>query len=195
MNQVVDVEFKHHAPQIDSGVSHYDMHRTIAGFEELPEERRLFAMVWKDFSSMSTVRVRMNPDRVSYLAAALDQPLTPIAPPDLSKDSTFRFVITVNPVVRQREGERRISRRSPDIDAAGDWMLSRLEAGGFEVLDLSGSFLRDLRVKKQKDVVVLQRARFAGELRVIDPEKAAHVFHQGIGRGRGFGLGMLILFR
>ena len=76
-----------------------------------------------------------------------------------------------------------------------NWLLSRLQGSGVELLDVAVSILPALRFHKGKRPrqVTLVRSAFAVQARLEDPEAFSHVLLNGLGRGKAFGLGMAVL--
>ena len=134
--------------------------------------------------------------------------------PVLPKDARFGFSLRVNPTVSQpqpkgKRGVRRDVLMSAKRDAAAplrpeereeralNWLRTKLERCGAE-LDTGLSQLLDydqlrLRRKGQTQRATLSYIDVEGVLSVRDPDALQAALVSGIGHGRAFGLGLLLL--
>ena len=135
----------------------------------------------------------------------------------LAEGQEYVFRTTVNPVKAQAgkpdaAGKRGRGKIVPLVGAAArtEWFVQRAPRWGFEVplssvqppaggpawaLETRGS--QRLRFSKRdgKKQVVLQTVTFEGSLRVTDAEQFRRALTQGVGRGRGYGCGLVSLAR
>jgi CRISPR system Cascade subunit CasE len=81
-----------------------------------------------------------------------------------------------------------------------EWLKRKGEQSGFEILNLQFDKGEKEKVSKKKDMKVLHdldllQVHFTGILRVTDTEAFKKAYTQGIGSGKAFGCGMLLLAR
>lgn len=140
---------------------------------------------------------------------------TPVAGVDWTRLPSAQAATTVAVPVRRRPGQRvrwalignptrsthtgcspdgapvgrGVRRGVHDPRMARDWLLRRL-AGALEVTDVTG---RRLPAARGAGGLVLTRWMWAGHGAVRDPDALAVLLTQGVGRGKAFGCGLLVL--
>ena len=122
----------------------------------------------------------------------------------LIKGQQYRFRLAANPVVTARceDGKRRrlpLVREHEQIS----WLTNRSEQIGasFLTTDSDGTAIpavtvtedKTLRFRREKQTVTLARVQLDGVLTVTDPKLLADALVRGVGKGKGYGLGMLTL--
>lgn len=116
-------------------------------------------------------------------------------PGNLLAHEAYRFKVIVNPT-RRGNASRRLE-PVKGRDAIEEWFAERAAASwGFRIdrAHLQVDRVEVLRFRdKQQHPVTLAQAHIQGLLQVTDPERFSSSFHQGIGRGRAFGCGLLQL--
>ena len=116
--------------------------------------------------------------------------------------ATYRFRLTANPskTIRTEAGER----KQAGLLSAADqtkWLTERAEKNGFSVSDPESSDSPAfqitskglLRFNRGRRTVTLARAQYDGVLTVTDPDQLRRALVDGIGRAKGFGMGLLTL--
>ena len=185
---------------ITTAADRYAIHQDLARhFEHQDVGRVQFAEAPSD-GTRRTVMVR------TERPSSGDVGWMPVSPPALNDDgllaagARFRFVIEFNPVKaailpEQLRGRgKRVGITRPE--EAGDWLRARLEASGFVVdARLSVQNLPSLSLRKPAGghPMVFVRHRAAGVVEISDTALATALYRGGIGKGRAFGLGMLVL--
>lgn len=122
----------------------------------------------------------------------------------LIKGQQYRFRLAANPVVTARceDGKKRrlpLVREHEQIS----WLTNRSEQIGasFLTTDSDGAEIpaitvtedKTLRFRREKQTVTLARVQLDGVLTVTDPKLLADALVRGVGKGKGYGLGMLTL--
>lgn len=111
---------------------------------------------------------------------------------------TYRFDVTVNPVIRNPETKKIEPVRNPGEIAR--WFLKKAPAFGFAIEPQSlevqnihvDKFEKSISGKSgEKKFVTLEKARLTGILSVTDKECFIKSVYGGIGRGKAFGCGLL----
>jgi len=97
--------------------------------------------------------------------------------------------LAVPPDRRAEERQRIIHEELPR------WLSKRGERHGFTLEDCAVQSFEILRVRKDAHEITLSVADFSGRLRVTDPDALKVALCSGIGHGRSFGLGLMLLRR
>ncbi|HRW18495.1 MAG TPA: type I-E CRISPR-associated protein Cas6/Cse3/CasE [Dermatophilaceae bacterium] len=128
----------------------------------------------------------------------------------LSDGETWRFRLTANPVRVVSRGEGARGRVSPHrtINHQLSWLLERsgklgvdfpANSLGVPEVAVRGRGLATFRRRsaagagERVDRVALTTVTYEGVLRVVDPELLVAAMRSGIGRGKGYGCGLLTL--
>lgn len=116
----------------------------------------------------------------------------------LTKGQEWMFRLTANPVRSQRvPGGRGKRFGHVTVVQQEEWLQSRGESWGVEVLTASVVDRRRLAFNRQSDgqarTVTLDVATFDGSLRVANPDALRSALTAGVGRGKGYGCGLLTL--
>ncbi|WP_245549911.1 type I-E CRISPR-associated protein Cas6/Cse3/CasE [Gordonia effusa] len=117
-------------------------------------------------------------------------------------DSSYAFRITGNPTrtLTDDKGKRVVGHQT--VAHQRQWLVDKGVTNGFEVvtssadpdalaLELSERGVEQFR--RQSSEVRLTTVRFDGELKVTDPNALRRALCHGIGRGKGYGCGLLTL--
>ncbi|MDP3187980.1 MAG: type I-E CRISPR-associated protein Cas6/Cse3/CasE [Limnobacter sp.] len=105
---------------------------------------------------------------------------------------TYMFRVTVNPIRRRESAEFPIIEKQEAIT----WFTQKATAWGFEVqpTGIEIDSMNPIHFEaKEKHIVTINQAKIRGALRVVDREKFIHSAKNGIGRGKSFGCGLLLL--
>ena len=110
------------------------------------------------------------------------------------------FSCFVNPTKAVRGGELgERGRRAPihpgDQVRMGEWWTSQGERGGFEPLATTVVSSRKMSVTKRGRKFSVVGAELSGRLLVSDAERFRETLRYGVGRERGFGCGLLLVWR
>jgi len=133
-----------------------------------------------------------------YFLAA--EPETKKYNPAFTQDQRLQFRLFANPTRKidtksGPDGRRRHGKRVPvSSDQLDNWLVSRAQAGGFEVDNESlviqpGYSYINKECKGQGKR--LRSARYDGILKVLDPEQLRETLVSGIGPAKAFGFGLL----
>jgi CRISPR system Cascade subunit CasE len=125
-----------------------------------------------------------------------------IAPSFLSH-RYYAFDLRANPVKclvqRNEKGERsRHGKRVPLVqpDELRDWIDRKGQAGGFRIAvdkPLEIGPVAKSHFRKKEQAACHGGVQFRGLLEVTDPKKFTETYYAGVGSGKGFGFGMLLL--
>ncbi len=135
--------------------------------------------------------------------------------PQLQPGQCYRFNVRLNPTRSEKvvngRGKRQdyvISRlhqlQVPTSQRAAErqrivheelpqWLRARGETRGFMLEQCAVESFEVQRLRKGEHAVTLSTTEFSGGLTVVDPEKLSVVLREGLGHGRSFGLGLLLL--
>lgn len=105
---------------------------------------------------------------------------------------TYQFRVTVNPVRRRESTEYPIV----DKQEVVTWFTEKATAWGFEVQPAAIEIdsMNPIQFEaKEKHLVTVNQAKIRGALRVVDRDQFIHSAKNGIGRGKSFGCGLLLL--
>lgn len=103
------------------------------------------------------------------------------------------FRLVANPVEMvgdNRKGEVRKRRVITGPDRLTRWLAFQGERGGFRLHDCSISRSRNWMPKNPKGIRIVAH-EFRGVLEVTNEERFNQTLYNGIGKGKGFGLGMI----
>ena len=110
----------------------------------------------------------------------------------------FDFLLEANPTKSLLPGEnaeKTRGKRAGIVDAgqAESWLRRKALAGGFELLECDVDPMQGLSFTRKGQSLYFTRMFFRGRLRVTQPT----IFNQtrgcGLGRGKAFGMGLLVL--
>jgi CRISPR system Cascade subunit CasE len=103
----------------------------------------------------------------------------------------YGFELRLNPVKREKGGGKLVPIRGRENLL--EWLCAKSESWGFttnrERLQIQSSGVQSFG--KQNDQVIQNTATFIGTLQVTDRPLFIKSFEEGIGRGKGFGFGLL----
>lgn len=123
--------------------------------------------------------VRLNPTRSEKIAG--------------SRGKRQDYVMSRLHQLQVPNARRAVERQRIVHEELPQWLRARAETRGFRVERCSVERFEILRTQKKEHAVTLSTAEFSGDLQVVDAEKLSSVLQQGIGHGRSFGLGLLLL--
>lgn len=109
----------------------------------------------------------------------------------IEKGRVFRFAVDAIPTVKETTSGR--SRQIVGRDACLEWLNKKLSERGADILAADETDVFSVRIGKSGCDFSRRVSRFAGTLRVDDPDLLGKAFLCGIGKGRAFGFGMLNL--
>lgn len=122
----------------------------------------------------------------------------------LIRGQQYRFRLAANPVVTTlcEDGKKRrlpLVRENEQLE----WLTARSEQIGVNLIatDIDGNEHpsvtitedKKLRFRRKQQTVTLARVQYDGVLTVTDPKLLADALVRGVGKGKGYGLGMLTL--
>ena len=107
----------------------------------------------------------------------------------LEGGASHRFTTTVCPTKRNPDG-RRIPLTTPDD--VSSWLVRQL-ADAADVARVTVDAVRPLRFRKRGAAVTLNAVDVIGVLTVKDVESMRRVLTGGLGRGKAYGLGLMML--
>lgn len=169
-------------------IDDYTIHRLV--YDIFPEKERTFLYYQYPYATRGGTRI---------LLLSTEQPKVPNlgtitskqVPTSFLERNYYGFKVRLNPVIRSRNQARSIIGKEELIS----WFLSKQERWGFQV-DPDRLELTDIgvtRIQKSDNTLIFNECTFSGVLRVEDKDLFMRSFTQGIGRGKGFGFGLLQL--
>jgi CRISPR system Cascade subunit CasE len=191
----------------------YDMHRTVmrAFPETLPEDERVLYRLDSQPRSgqlLLLVQSQTAPDwawlvEQDYLLPAdpysrLENPAVKVVILALQPDQTLHFRLRANPTKRlMRDDPERKLKKGQRIGLLKEadqqaWLANKAQDGGFAVLgaSITSEGFNGGRTREQHKFNHLA-VRFDGLLQVTDPDQFLETLRCGLGRGKGFGFGLL----
>lgn len=120
----------------------------------------------------------------------------------IDEGSRYLFRVVGNPTqtLTDAKGKRIVAHRT--VEHQRNWLVGKGALNGFEIAASSagdGALALELGdrsvegFRRQDSTVHLTTARFDGELVVSDPDLLRHALTNGIGRGKGYGCGLITL--
>jgi CRISPR system Cascade subunit CasE len=189
----------------------YDMHRTImrAFPFTIPEgERVLFRLEENSISDYSAdvvlVQSTIQPDW-NFLnqrqGVSLHGEVKDISGLTFHAGGIYQFSLYANPVVtpfvQGKSRGKRVAITNPDEQIA--WLERKGTQSGFKLHNATTSpvsnkwILKPRGEGKPRNKITIHRVAYSGALTVTDPEKFRATITKGIGRGKGFGCGMMVM--
>ena len=113
-----------------------------------------------------------------------------------SAGQVFSFDLLAHPSKKQKQvdgNSKRVFLRTAEERAA--WLARQGEKCGFRVAGLYEEAPYDMHGKRSTGTMKLRVVRMKGQLQVVDAEKFAASYQNGIGPEKAYGLGMLLLSR
>ena len=112
---------------------------------------------------------------------------TPVLPPGASAGAHFQFVLEANTSFREPGGGSRRGLRD-ELDRRS-WLVRRAETAGFGLVRVSVRPLGAVRGGR----AVFEAVSFEGILRLAEPALLARAVENGIGQGKAYGFGLLLM--
>lgn len=106
----------------------------------------------------------------------------------------LHFRLCANPTaIKTFDNGKRKRLAITDPEGQQEWLKRKLEQAGTQ--PLSAHLLREdwLKPRKEKHAITLYSATFEGRLRVLEQDTLLETLRDGIGRAKGFGMGLLSL--
>ena len=103
----------------------------------------------------------------------------------------FNFVLTANPVVRQNKKCRAITEEKDLVR----WIVKKGKQHGFTICSLSIGKPSLIQFKGKTGKQTHNKVVFKGKLKITSTEDFSQTIRKGIGKGKSFGFGMLLLSR
>lgn len=109
--------------------------------------------------------------------------------------ASFRFDMIVNPTKKKGSPEVKNSKRVflRDPSERLDWLHNKAEKNGFEIESVKEIRTLLLVGKKNSHTINTVATRYAGVLTVSDSDLFKRAWESGIGAGKSYGAGMLLL--
>jgi CRISPR system Cascade subunit CasE len=175
--------------------SAYEMHRFIMSAfpDDLNDERILFSSQKDGVLIQSPIMPNWDKSKTKY--DFIDSFAVKSFDPDFNKDQLLRFRIDVNPTEKIRvPGKNNCIIHSinsePEIIK---WMIRKGDSGGFKIANLIIRRISKENTYKKDQCITFGTALLEGRLKVADPVLFAETMKNGIGRSKGFGMGMLMV--
>lgn len=184
----------------------HDMHRSImSGFvhTETPNAREekgvLYRLIPGERDLSLYVMSKEYPDWSKLSEGFIPVPGSPKDINGITKSfvsgSGFRFDLLAaasKKVPRENANSRRVMLTSPE--ERGKWLMNKAEQHGFKILWVREDGQSKAFVRKNNGLAVHTGVKFRGELEIINEDKFQKAFCNGIGAGKAYGMGMLMLF-
>jgi CRISPR system Cascade subunit CasE len=171
----------------------YEMHRTLcrpfSDALKTNKERLLWRVEPMRGDPVVLIQSHTAPDLGAFETGYLLDARSKEFDPQLVVGQKFRFRLKANPTVT-KAGKRHALY---DVEEQLEWLRTRLDRGGFELLGAIVSHTERLEARVDGKKIVLGIALFDGHLKVADAELARQKLELGLGHGKGLGLGLLSL--
>lgn len=95
-------------------------------------------------------------------------------------------IVRTNPMSGRREPIR-------DPQKQTEWLARQFDRNSLNLVDSSVRTNRALRFQRGRQTVTIQATLVEGTLDITDPRDAVHALLTGMGKARGYGMGMLLL--
>ena len=113
-----------------------------------------------------------------------------------TKDSVFSFRLFASPVKKvQREGKNSAKVFLRDPAERRGWLERKAASSGFSILSVSEVSQTKVRGSKKGSQIYYTGVLFSGTLRITDADRFWNAYCKGIGPGKAYGLGMLMIGR
>ena len=182
-----------------------DMHRNI--MKAFPEEnvtrkeaRVLYRLMTVENRPVLFVLSGDLPDWSRVPGLSLYRGMPPRAYDDIQSaflsGRTLRFSLRASPCKKMPgdgKNSKRVFLRTPEERKA--WLIRKAEQNGFLLLQMSETAPDVLRGSKGDNTFYYRTVVFEGVLRITDTVRFTTAFENGIGPGKAYGLGLLLLMR
>jgi CRISPR-associated protein Cas6/Cse3/CasE subtype I-E len=101
----------------------------------------------------------------------------------------------VDPILDARKQDPSRSYSELALEIGGEWLRSRSVKLGFEVTSLARHAYEVIEFVRQRQRVRIGAIRFAGRLKVRDPEQFKNTMLLGVGHSKAWGLGLLLCYK
>lgn len=203
------------SPVDDGFEDAYQMHCWIDGLKKPTHNPEVDRILWRleyDKRGLSPVvliqtNFAPNPDGLKAMAniAMIQAVEEKRVQPVFQEHQMFRFRLRANPTKSLAGGEGKRGRREAVLGAADaeTWLVRQGAKHGFSCSLFNLIEEGAVILKKEKDrarkstypAMTFNSVLYEGMLQVRDPNQMAKVFEKGLGRGKGFGFGLLSLAR
>lgn len=183
------------------------VNKTEAARRNIRDAYAWHQILWKSFSGYENKKrpflFRIDDMRSSFRVFILSTTLPEIQgwgawqsktiPSSFLQYSAYAFQLKANPTMRRSRDRRRLGIYGEQ--QLREWFIRKAEQSGFSVADdslhigapMDESFVRQHRRGKHISV------EFRGAITVVSPSVFKYAFENGIGSGKSFGFGMLML--
>lgn len=161
----------------DAYTLHKSVYATLAG----PGQARRF--LFADLGGAVLVRGELTGD-----LAARGRPLV-----DVEAGREYRFALTAQPTVKYDGKRRSLGRSRSKDDLRLRWIGNRGRDHGFSIVGMPVMTTRNVTIDKGEKTFGINLTTYEGRLRVTDAGALRAALVGGIGRGRTYGAGLLIL--
>lgn len=112
----------------------------------------------------------------------------------VATDTVFRFDVETNPAHNVRGGKHKNTRRAAEgLTGKLNWLAAQGESKGFSLDRTPECESEIVKLRRPTGESSIVSARFRGFLRVTDPDTFRGALFNGIGRGKAFGFGLILL--
>lgn len=169
----------------------YEIHQQLAAsLEGYDTGRVLWAMVPTQGGTIIRVRTE-KPGRYSLPWEALDMPVVG----EITAGEQFLFILDANPrkALSSQDGKR-----GKRVGIAGEaeiaeWLGRQSQTRGFKLLSTNVAPKPGLQIRRRGQRLYFTRATISGALEVTDPAAFQMARNAGLGGGKAFGMGLLVL--
>lgn len=191
----------------------YQLHCWIEGLKQKDHDREQDRILWRmDHSKQGTapvvlIQTNFTPNPSGLKAMAKNAMIQSVAEkkvrPLFQEHQVFRFRLRANATKTPFRGEGKRGRREPVLGAgdAETWLVRKGAHHGFScslfnLVEEGPVHLRkENKQQKNRPPMTFNSILYEGMLQVRDPEAMATVVEKGLGRGKGFGFGLISLAR
>ena len=183
-----------------------DMHRNLMKAFDIPDHtpnaRESISLLYRLMEQGNQLQLYVMSNEVpDWTRVKGVEPLSEVLCVDSLKDkleegNLFRFSLFASPTKKiRREGKlsARVYLRS--LEERSGWLARHAESGGFEVLSCREITEKQVSGRKSGCEIHYTGVLFEGVLRITDRELFWQTYSTGIGAGKAYGLGMLMIAR
>lgn len=173
---------------------HYRLHQAVMAAIRPVDDR----VLWASISHQGEAFVRIRAVGAETVRAKDWEPVIDDIPSTCMVGERYQFMLDANPtkaIQAEEDGHGVRGKRFGITDPAEAvaWLERQAAAGGFEVESACAEPLPGLDIQRRGQRLFFSRVRYVGTLRITDPEAFEAARNRGFGRGKAFGLGLLVL--
>lgn len=184
-----DINKKH---VVDELHDRYNLHRTLSrGLPDYSAERILWRLELEQHTARIIVQTKLEPNwNDPEIAKKLARdPIVRNYALNFREGQDISFIVECNPTKKTKAG-RRLGLEN--IAERHNWLERQYQKMGLKTTVVN-SGMQKMHIRKNKSVITILAVRFEGNAQIVEPTKLIQGVTAGIGRAKGFGMGMISL--